>query len=74
MRVNLNPLIKVKDSPVIIPCFVKSNTSGVVKVGVWTCGLTVIRLDMRSKHRVDLRFVIWGMGFEPCQQICINDD
>ena len=34
MRVNLNRSIKVKDSPVIIRCFVKSNTSGGVSVGV----------------------------------------
>ena len=28
--------------------------------------ITAIRLDMRSEYCVDLRFVIWVTGFEPC--------
>ena len=28
--------------------------------------ITAIRLDMRSEYCVDLRFVVWVTGFEPC--------
>ena len=28
--------------------------------------ITAIRLDMRSEYCVDLHFVIWVTGFEPC--------